>query len=95
MPFAATEKLLMQLVKAGADRQNMHDVIRGHALVSWAAVQQGGSNPLVDLLGLDQKIQEFLPEEGIKACLSDFSYLGDAVKRSRDLAKRIKKEISS
>ena len=31
-PFAATEKLLMAAVKAGANRQEMHEVIREHAL---------------------------------------------------------------
>ena len=43
-PFAATEKLLMLLVKAGADRQKMHGVIREHALKAWSDVQKRASN---------------------------------------------------
>jgi adenylosuccinate lyase len=32
MPFLATERLLMRGVKAGGDRQHLHEVIRGHSL---------------------------------------------------------------
>ncbi len=94
-PFAATEKLLMLLVKAGADRQKMHGVIRSHSLVSWSAVQKGKPNPLVDLLSKDQEIQVFLSAEQIRDSLSGLSYLGDTVKRSQDLVNTIMKIISS
>src|SRR5262249_54378437 len=33
--FAATERLLMELVKAGADRQKMHHVLRDHSMAAW------------------------------------------------------------
>ena len=94
-PFAATEKLLMLLVKAGADRQKMHGLIRKHSLVSWAAVQREEPNPLMGLLSKDQDIQGFLSAEQIEDCLSGLSYLGDTIKRSRDMASNIKKIISS
>ena len=47
-PFAATERLLMELVKRGGDRQALHEVIREHAMAAWAEVQAGRSNPLID-----------------------------------------------
>ena len=37
--FSATERLLMELVKAGADRQEMHEVIRHHSMVAWEALR--------------------------------------------------------
>ncbi len=40
-PFAATERLLMAAVKAGANRQEMHEVIREHALQAWAEDRRG------------------------------------------------------
>ena len=52
-PFAATEPLLMALVKAGADRQEMHERIRERSMAAWAAVQRGEANPLADLLAAD------------------------------------------
>lgn len=94
-PFAATEKLLMLLVKAGADRQKMHGVIRGHSLVSWSAIQKGELNPLLDLLIEDREILVYLSAEQIGDSLSGLSYLGDTVKRSQDMVNRIKKIISS
>jgi adenylosuccinate lyase len=94
-PFAATEKLLMLLVKAGADRQKMHGVIRGHALKAWAAVQKGEPNPLADSLSGDQEIQVFMAAEQIRDSLSGLSYLGDTVMRSREMASKIMKIISS
>ena len=39
--FASTEKLLMELGKHGADRQEMHEVIREESLKAWALVQEG------------------------------------------------------
>ncbi|MFV1949689.1 MAG: adenylosuccinate lyase [Anaerolineales bacterium] len=94
-PFAATEKLLMLLVKAGADRQKMHGLIRGHSLLSWSAIQKGEPNPLVDLLIEDQEIQVYLSAEQIRDSLSGLSYLGDTVKRSQDMVNLINKKISS
>ncbi|HMV68305.1 MAG TPA: adenylosuccinate lyase, partial [Myxococcota bacterium] len=38
-PFAATERLLMQLARRGGDRQALHEVIRGHAMTAWAALR--------------------------------------------------------
>jgi adenylosuccinate lyase len=38
--FSATERLLMELVKAGADRQAMHEAIRRHSLAAWEALRQ-------------------------------------------------------
>jgi adenylosuccinate lyase len=73
----------------------MHGVIRGHALKAWAAVQKGEPNPLVDLISKDQEIQVFMSTEQIIHSLSGLSYLGDTVKRSRDMAKNIMKIISS
>ena len=46
-PFAATERLLMALVKAGADRQVMHEHLREHALRAWQAVQEGTAQSFV------------------------------------------------
>ena len=54
LPFLATERLLMRGVKAGGDRQRLHEVIRGHSLaVSQAAAEQGAANDLLVRLGAD------------------------------------------
>ena len=57
-PFAATERLLMELVKRGGDRQALHEVIREHALAAWAEVQAGRPNPLIESLCTDPRITQ-------------------------------------
>jgi adenylosuccinate lyase len=54
LPFLVTERLLMRGVKAGGDRQRLHEVIRGHSLaVSRATAEQGATNDLVVRLAAD------------------------------------------
>jgi adenylosuccinate lyase len=54
MPFLATERLLMRAVKAGGDRQRLHEVIRVHSLaVSQAMAEHGAANDLLARLAAD------------------------------------------
>ncbi len=58
LPFLATERLLMRGVKAGGDRQTLHEVIRGHSMtVSKAMAEQGASNDLLQRLAADPAFQ--------------------------------------
>jgi adenylosuccinate lyase len=58
LPFLVTERLLMRGVKAGGDRQRLHEVIRTHSLrVAQAAAEQGGENDLLDRLARDPAFQ--------------------------------------
>ncbi|MGQ9599236.1 MAG: adenylosuccinate lyase [Anaerolineae bacterium] len=88
--FAATERLLMELVKAGADRQEMHELIRQHSLGAWDAIQRGEANPLADQLATDPRIGSVLPEERVRALLDGGGYVGDAPQRARELAHMIR-----
>ena len=82
--FACTEALLMELVKSGADRQSMHEVIRAHCLSAWAAVQQGKANPLAALLADDPSITGFVTKTEVLRLLDTPAYVGDAIQRSLD-----------
>ncbi|MEW6239929.1 MAG: adenylosuccinate lyase [Chloroflexota bacterium] len=92
-PFAATERLLMALVKAGADRQSAHETIRAHSMSAWEAVQRGEANPLVESLCRDQSWQAFLSEAEMLKLLDYTGYIGDAPVRAREMAKRILEEV--
>jgi adenylosuccinate lyase len=50
LPFMATENLLMAAVKAGGDRQDLHERIRLHSHAASARVKSGGANDLIDRL---------------------------------------------
>lgn len=93
-PFAATEKLLMVLTRAGADRQQMHQVLRKHALQAWSAVREGKSNPMIELVSTDPNLLEFISKKEISQAMEGSAYLGDAVERAKKLSDKIKKEIS-
>jgi adenylosuccinate lyase len=54
MPFLATERLLMRGVRAGGDRQRLHEVIRGHSLATARAIAEDGApNELLSRLAAD------------------------------------------
>ncbi len=92
--FSATERLLMALVKAGADRQEMHEVIREHSLAAWASLQAdpGAENPLPARLSADQRIARYLAGEQVGALLDASAYVGDAPERARAIADRLRRD---
>lgn len=49
LPFMATENLIMAMVRAGADRQEVHEAIRVHSMDAAQVVKgQGGDNDLIE-----------------------------------------------
>ena len=80
--FSATERLLMELGKRGADRQEMHEVIREESLRAWAEVQEGRENNLRENLENDERILAFLSRDEIDSLLDADAYTGDAVQRT-------------
>ena len=88
--FAASERLLMEAVKAGGDRQTLHEVIREHSLAAWLAVQRGEPNPLAARLAADAQLQALLAPDTIKTLLDASHYVGDAPSRARALAAKIR-----
>ncbi len=92
-PFAATERLLMALVRAGGDRQEMHELLRLQAMNAWESVRQGESNPLVEFLCAGTSIRAYLPEDEIRRLMDASRYVGDAPGRARAMAKAIYQEV--
>lgn len=76
--FAATERLLMELGRRGADRQVMHEVIREESLKSWAEVQEGKANPLAKLLSENKSIRKYMTSDEVLSCLDASNYYGDS-----------------
>jgi adenylosuccinate lyase len=93
-PFAAVERVLAALGKAGADRQEMHERLRQHAMNAWEAVRTGAPNPLAELIPADPRLQAYLPEPELKALMDASHYVGDAPRRARLLAGEIREKIN-
>ena len=89
--FAATERLLMALVRAGADRQAMHERIREHSMAAWAALQSGEPNPLVERLCADPEITRYLPPDRARELLDARAHIGDAPARAQEMAQRVRR----
>jgi len=87
--FAATERLLMEAVKRGGDRQALHEVIRRHAMAAWPVVRAGQPSPLTVSLASDAAITQHVPAEEVPALLDASAHVGDAPERARALAERL------
>ena len=92
-PFAATERVLVGLTQAGADRQVMHERLRQHSLAAWDAVQAGLPNPLRNLVCSDPEFQHFLSVEDLHQRMDASHHLGDAPARARWLVEDIRKAL--
>jgi adenylosuccinate lyase len=49
-PFIATENIMMHAVRLGGNRQELHEMIRGHSLKAYEGIQQGRENDLIPRL---------------------------------------------
>jgi adenylosuccinate lyase len=92
--FAATERLLMETVRRGGSRQELHEVIRQHSLAAWEEIRQGKPNPLAGRLSADESLARFVPAEETRALLHAEDYIGDAPARARSLAGQIRAALN-
>ena len=90
-PFAATEGILVEAVKNGADRQAMHETLRTISLTAWQAVQAGGTSPMATLLMENQEVKKYVGTEEIKKLLDVTHHIGTASERAIKLVEEIKK----
>ena len=59
MPFLATERLMMEAVMNGADRQDAHEVVRGHAIeVARLMKEEGSQNNLLERLATEPMFKD-------------------------------------
>ena len=93
-PFAATERVLMALGQAGADRQEMHERLRFLALQAWSAIQDGHKNPLLTLIKSDAEITRWLDAMDVEALFEIQNYIGLAPTRARALITKIRSQLN-
>jgi len=93
--FAATEKLLMETVRKGADRQQMHELIRNYSLNAWAEVQKGNSNPLRKDLSKDKTVLSFISEKEAFDLMDASTYCGQAARLSEEVVESVSSYLDS
>lgn len=74
LPFMATEKLLMEGVLRGGDRQELHERIRRHSLAAQDAVEAGAPNPLLGAIADDAAFK--MNREEIDAWIDPAGFTG-------------------
>jgi adenylosuccinate lyase len=94
-PFAATERVLMALVRAGADRQRCHERLREQSLKAWAALKAGRPNPLAELLAADPEFLRYLQPARLRELMDARAYVGTAPERALALAAEIKTALAA
>lgn len=74
MPFMATENLLMEAVKRGGDRQELHEIIRKHSMEATARMKNGEDCNLLALLAAEPAFG--MSEAEMSELLSPERYIG-------------------
>ena len=83
LPFMATETILMDAVKRGADRQEIHERIRQHSVAAAARVKEEGlDNDLVERIAADEAIP--VSREEIEAILKPENFVGRAPQQTAE-----------
>jgi adenylosuccinate lyase len=73
----ATEKILVEAVGAGGDRQEAHEVIRRHSIAAARAMKDGAaSNDLLDRLANDKSLR--IDRERLALAANPSRYVGRA-----------------
>jgi hypothetical protein len=88
-PFAGSEAVLMEAVRAGGNRQDLHEAIRDAAMHAHDAIATGSENPLETLLASDARLTALLAPDDIRALLDPSDHVGDAPERALALVARI------
>jgi len=79
LPFMASENLMMEAVKHGKDRQEVHEAIRQHAQLAGSRVKdEGAENDLIDRL----RNEPLLEGVDLDAALEPSKYIGLAVEQT-------------
>ncbi len=88
LPFMATENIMMDAVKAGGDRQELHERIRELSMEAGKRVKQEGlDNNLLELIAKDPMFNVSLDE--LKAKLDPMKYVG----RSKEQVEEYLEEV--
>ena len=83
LPFMATENIMMDCVKRGGDRQELHEAIRTHSMEAARRVKQGdGVNDLLERIAGDATFGVTL--EDLQSVLEPRRYVGRAPEQTRE-----------
>ena len=74
LPFIATENLMMEAVKRGGNRQELHEIIRTNSMAATAQMKEGNKCDLLARLAAEPAFG--MTEEEMEAVLTPSAYIG-------------------
>ena len=90
LPFMATENIMMDAVKRGADRQVLHERIRVHSMAASKVIkEEGGENDLLERIAADDAFAVTLDE--LKSIISPEKYVGRAPQQTEEFLNEVVK----
>ena len=90
LPFMATENIMMEAVKKGGDRQELHERIRIHSMAAGRVVKaEGGKNDLLERIAADENFGVTLDE--LNALMNPSDFVGRAPQQTQEF---VEDEIS-
>ena len=93
LPFMATENIMMEAVKRGGDRQELHERIRVHSMDAGKIVKQdGGENDLLERIANDPAFGVTLDQ--LKAIMKPELYVGRAPQQTEEFVENYIKPIT-
>ena len=92
LPFMATENILMDAVKAGGDRQELHEKIRMHSMAAGKIVkEEGKANDLLDRIVSDPDFH--ITKEALQKVMKPENYVGRAAVQTEEFLNGVIKPI--
>lgn len=78
----ATENIMMDAVKAGGDRQELHEKIRTHSMAAGKIVkEEGKANDLLDRIAADPAFN--ISKEALQKVMKPENYVGGQPSRQK------------
>lgn len=92
LPFMATENIMMEAVKHGGDRQELHEKIRVYSMEAGKRVKEEGlSNNLISLIAADPAFA--MSEDEIMQIMKPENFIGRAPQQAEELVENYAKPI--
>lgn len=92
LPFMATENILMEAVKRGGDRQELHEKIRVHSMAAGEQVKvYGRENDLIERIANDKAFG--MTKDEITAAMKPENFIGRAPQQTEELVEEFVKPI--
>jgi len=88
--FASSESIILEAVKKGADRQEMHEVLRINSMIAWGDIQNGKKNPMMQLLLQDKLVSKYLNKVELEKLMEVENHIGSAPESAKKLVKLIR-----